>query len=111
MTRQVLALHRAAQRLAVRLELLESRLADDDPMAWGEYRQTAATLAALRAHLAPGRDGELLTTAQMAERLKVTTKTLLKRQARGDISPVLQEGKLIRWRGDEVPKRKPSTTT
>jgi len=111
MTRQVLALHRAAQRLAVRLELLESRLSDDDPMTWQEYRQTAATLAALRTQLPPGRGEELLTTAQMAERLNVTPKTLLKRKAKGHISPAVQEGKLIRWRGDERPRSKRSTTT
>lgn len=50
----------------------------------------------------PGGRGELLTTAQMAERLGIAPKTLLKHKAAGAVKPALQRGKLIRWKGDEA---------
>src|SRR5262245_32800062 len=50
----------------------------------------------------PGVRGELLTTGQMAERLGIAPKTLLKHKAAGVVRPALQRGKLIRWRGDEA---------
>jgi len=109
MTTQLSAFQRAAQRLAARLERLEARLSGDDDAVWREYRETVAALASVLAQMTPGRSGELLTTAQMAERLHVTPKTLLKRKAKGQISPAVQQGKLIRWRGNEVPRGKPST--
>jgi hypothetical protein len=102
MTAFTLRLERSAQLLASRLERLEARLQDDDAAVWTEYRETAAALAQVFAHVAPGRRGELLTTEQMAERLNLSPKTLLKRKARGELRPALQRGKLICWRGDEV---------
>ena len=102
MTALTFRLARAAQVLADRLEQLEKRLQDDDRGAWNEYATTATALAQVFAHVAPGRHGELLTTEQMAERLAISSKTLLKRKARGEIRPALQRGKLIRWRGDEA---------
>src|SRR4029453_9518598 len=94
---------RSAQLLASRLDQLEARLQDDDAASWAEDRGTASALAQVFAHVAPGRRGELLTTKAMAERLSISSKTLLRRKARGEIRPTLQRGKLIRWRGDEVP--------
>jgi hypothetical protein len=91
--------------LSSRLEQLEIRVQGGDEAAWIEYGATAAALAQVFAHVAPGRRGELLTTEQMAERLNLSPKTLLKRKARGEIRPALQRGKLIRWRGDEVGAR------
>jgi excisionase family DNA binding protein len=108
---QLLALHRAAQHLSRRLEHLESRLSEDSRAIWREYRETAAALVSILAQAAPGRRGELLTTAQMAERFNVSEKTVLKWKAQGHISPAHQQGKLIRWRGDEVPEKKISTRT
>jgi hypothetical protein len=102
MTALTMRLERSAHLLAARLEHLEARLQDDDAALWAEYRDTAAALARVFAHVAPGRRGELLTTEQMAERLNLSPKTLLKRKARGEIRPALQRGKLIRWRGDEA---------
>ena len=105
MTALTLRLERSAHLLAARLDLLEARVQSGDEAAWIEYGATAASLAQVFAHVAPGRRGELLTTEQMAERLNLSPKTLLKRKARGEIRPALQRGKLIRWRGDEVAAR------
>jgi hypothetical protein len=102
MTALTLRLERSAQLLALRLEHLEARLQDDDTALWAEYRATAAVLAQVFAHVAPGRRGELLTTKAMAERLSIAPKTLLAQKARGQIRPALQRGKYIRWRGDEA---------
>jgi predicted site-specific integrase-resolvase len=52
--------------------------------------------------MSPGAGGELLTTAQMAERLGIKPKTLLRHKSNGAVRPALQRGKLIRWKGDEV---------
>ena len=98
-----LRLQRAAQRLVDRLAQLETRLHDDEAAAWSEYRATAEALAVILPNIAPGRSGELLTTKQMAARLQVEAKTLLRRKARGDLRPAVVRGKFIRWRGDEVP--------
>jgi hypothetical protein len=105
MTALTLRLERSAQLLASRLDQLEVGLQSNDVAIWAEYRETAMALALVFAHVAPGRRGELLTTEQMAERLNLSPKTLLKRKARGEIRPALQHGKLIRWRGDEVAAR------
>jgi hypothetical protein len=103
MTGTTLALQRAVRRLTERLEALESRLEGDASATWDEYRDTAAVLSNLLERFAPGRHGALLTTAQMAERLGVAPKTLLRRKKAGDIRPAVQRGKLIRWRGNEMP--------
>src|SRR5262245_61001921 len=79
MTTRLSALQRAAELLAARLERLEARLSGDDDAVWREYRETVTALASVLAQMTPGRNGGLLTTAQMAERLHVTPKTLLKR--------------------------------
>jgi len=59
-------------------------------------------LAAVLLQLAPGARGELLTTAEMAGRLGITSKTLLRRKSKDKLRPALAKGKLIRWRGDEM---------
>jgi hypothetical protein len=102
----VLQLEQAAQRLGDRLGALENRLPGDDAATWAEYREVAAALAAILPALAPERRGALLTTAEMAARLGVAPKTLLKRKARGDVRPAVVLGKrgraALRWRGDEA---------
>src|SRR5215472_2143785 len=60
-------LDRVTQRLADRLRDLDDRL-DDEPGLWPEYVGTVRALTAALDHVAPGRRGELLTTAQMAKR-------------------------------------------
>lgn len=96
---------RSARQLAARLEELERRIVGGDETAWAEFRDTAVALAQVSAQTAPGQAGELLTTAQMAARLNLAPKTLLKRARRGELKPALQRGKLIRWRGDEAAAR------
>jgi hypothetical protein len=103
MTSQLIALRleRAAQRLGERLAALEDRLSDDGGL-WREYAEVAAALAAVLVGIAPGRRGELLTTQQMAEKLGIAPKTLLRQKAKGLVQPALQLGRrgraALRWR-------------
>ena len=92
----------ARQRLVDRLADLATRLDAGDAVAWDAYLATLTTLLAVLEQATPGARGELLTTAQMAERLGVRPKTLLKHKAAGTVRPALQRGKLIRWKGDEA---------
>jgi hypothetical protein len=96
-----LALLRAARLLEVRLAHLEDRIAAGEEAAWPPYLEIIEIAAKLDRQLTPGSRGELLTTKQMAARLAVTPKTLLKRKARGEITPAQQAGRLIRWKGTE----------
>jgi len=101
-----LALQRAQIHLLQRLQDLEPLLARNQVDVWGEYREVALAVATLAAHLAPGAHGELLTTQQMAARLGIAPKTLLRRRARGQVKAPVQLGRrgraALRWRGDEV---------
>jgi hypothetical protein len=103
MTQEARILTQARQRLLARLEVLEAQL-DGDALSptWTEYRETLAVLLVLTQHERPGERGELLTTREMAERLGLAPKTLLKHAASGAVRPALKRGKLIRWRGDEA---------
>jgi hypothetical protein len=91
----------SASVLAARLATLEVELAEGE-LRWTDYIATVHALAAIVPSLAPERGGGLLTTAEMAGRLGISPKTLLRRKSEGEIRPVLQRGKLIRWRGDEI---------
>ena|SRR2546428_3893642 len=97
-------LERSARLLLARAGQLEELVCHGEEEAWIPYLLTLGTLAHVLDHLTPGRRGELLTTSQMAARLNLSPKTLLRRKARGEIRPALECGKLIRWRGDEVPQ-------
>ncbi len=101
LTAATATLTRAARRLSARLEELERKLDADDEAAWLEYRDSAVALATITAQLRPEATGQLLSTEEMASRLNIAPKTLLRRKARGEIRPALQRGRLIRWRGDE----------
>lgn len=95
-----LALARAERRLVERLEQLETKLTAGDETVWTEYAHLAAALAALAPATAPGAGGELLTTRQLAERLQVHPKTVLRRAKAGQIEPVRmgQRGRgALRW--------------
>lgn len=85
-----------------RLADLETRLDAGDAAAWDAYLPTLTMLLGVLEQVAPGTRGELLTTAQMAERLGIAPKTLLKHAAAGTVRPALKRGKLIRWKGDEA---------
>jgi hypothetical protein len=99
-------LARAARVLEGRLADLLDRLGEGDESAWGAFLATVNTYIAVLAQLTPGSRGELLTTRQMADRLNIAPKTLLKRKAKGQVRPALQLGErgraAIRWRGNEV---------
>jgi helix-turn-helix protein len=96
-------LGRALVRLSSRLEALEAQL-DAGEDVWGEYAALAGALATVLGHASPGAHGELLTTRDMAARLGLKPKTLLRHVASGAIVPAVRRGRLIRWKGSEVPK-------
>jgi DNA-binding transcriptional MerR regulator len=96
------ALERSARLLAQRLTELEDRLQSGEEAIWSTYIEAVKALALVAPNLAPERRGELLTTGEMARRLGIAPKTLLKRKAKGEIRPAMQAGKLIRWRGTET---------
>ncbi len=76
----------------------EERVAAGDESAWPAFLATIETAAVLERQLAPGAHGELLTTRQMAERLGVKPKTLLRHKRKGELRPAMQRGRLIRWK-------------
>jgi hypothetical protein len=83
-----------------RLEALEAHL-DAGEECWLEYATLAAQIAAVLAQAAPGSQGRLLTTREMAELVGVTPKSLLRAKRQGRVQPAQQLGRLIRWRGTE----------
>ena len=97
----------ACERLAARLDTLGAQLEAGDDGVWPVYLATANTLAALLPNLTPGSRGELLSTREMAERLGISSRTLLKRRKAGAIRPALVLGSrgraAIRWRADDTP--------
>jgi hypothetical protein len=93
---------RARRRLVERLAGLEAQLDGGDETAWPGYVATLDLLIRMTAPMEPGGHGELLTTREMAERLRIQPKTLLRHKGKGAIRPAVQQGKLIRWRGTEV---------
>lgn len=88
-------LERAAARVASRLADLEVRIGAGDEAAWALYLDAARALAAL-VPLLPASQG-LLTTAELAARLGVATKTVRKWRAAGLARPVLERGRVVRW--------------
>lgn len=89
MTRAVLALARARQRLEDRLERLQQQLDAGDDSAWPAFTDTVRTLAALVADAdAAGQAQEMLSTAAMAARLGIKPKTLLKLEREGKVKSI-----------------------
>lgn len=95
-------LPRAARLIEQRLTRLEERVRQGDEGAWGAFLATLGTYTAVLAQLAPEGHNGLLSTKQMAERLGIAPKTLLRRKAQGRVRPAMQAGKLIRWKGTEA---------
>jgi excisionase family DNA binding protein len=95
-TPAALTLAEAEQRLLARCQKLGQRL-DAGEDVWGDY---IATIAALAAIIPPERRG-FMTTAEMAERLNVSPKTVRKLGKTGKLETV-RLGKrgtgAIRWR-------------
>jgi hypothetical protein len=96
------ALIRGARLIEARLAKLEQRIHDGDETVWPDYLVTIEAAAKLDQQLAPGAHGELLTTRAMAERLGIAPKTLLRRKSQRQVSPAMQAGRLIRWKGTEA---------
>ena len=88
--------------LVARLAVLEARIGGGDETAWPDYLDTLNALVRVRAETAPGA-GALLTTAQLAERLGWSEKTVRRRWKKGQLSPAFQDGKALRWRADARP--------
>ena len=95
-------LERAAALVLSRWETLEARVTAGDETAWLEFHQASRALAALAPLLAPAQ-GALLTTEQLARRLGVTAKTVLRHKRAGALRPAVGVGKFLRWRADQVP--------
>src|SRR5688500_16314667 len=102
MTPLQLALDRAQLRLIDRLDLLVGRADGGDESVYVELRDLTIALAQIRALVAPGAIGELLDTKTMAQRLGVSTKTLLRnRKKPGGVQPAVVLGRrgraALRW--------------
>jgi excisionase family DNA binding protein len=88
-------------RFLERLEQLESRLDQGDDGLWRAYAEAAAALAAVARETVPGAHGQLLTTAELAAQLRVSTRTLRRRRKAGQLEAVQlgERGRAaLRWR-------------
>ena len=96
-----LVLEQAARRIAARLLVLDRELEAGDLSGWEEYVVLAQALAQLEQATSPVRTGRLMSTHEMAGRLGISPKTLLRRRARGEVEPALVMGKrgrgALRW--------------
>ncbi len=95
-----LDLHRVRNKLLARLVALESRIAtgQDGEAIWHDYVRTLDVYLCLEDRIAvQAPTAPLLTTREMAERLGITVKTLLRRKKRGHIRPAVAHGKALRW--------------
>ena len=93
------ALARAARLIETRLLALEERLHDGDDAAWALYVDALKIALDIEARLAPGAHGELISTADLAHRLNVSSKTIARRRKAGALTPALVDGKrIIRWK-------------
>ena len=92
------ALLSASRLLRVRLEALEQRIRAGEEAAWPDYLATVEAAATLDALLTPGALGEMLSTREMAAKLGVSSKTVLRKKKAGGLKPALAAGKLIRWK-------------
>jgi hypothetical protein len=101
-----LTLERAEQRLVAEIQRLEARLdASGGDGLWTAYLVAVLALAQLARHRAQA-DHEseaLMTTAELAQRLNVSPKTVLRARKAGVLTPALARGRVIRWAADSVP--------
>ncbi len=95
------ALGKAEPLLAKRLVQLQERVEKGEEGVWPEFLTVLNALAAILPALRPEAGGPMLTTQQMALRLGVAPKTLLRHKAEGKIRPAVAKGKLLRWSGQE----------
>ena len=95
------ALGKAEPFLIKRLGQLQERLQADDEGAWGDFLAVVQALVALTQATQPENGAPMLTTQEMASRLGVASKTLLRHKKNGKIQPALAKGKPLRWSGLE----------
>jgi hypothetical protein len=95
-------LERTARVLLTRCEQLNPQAEAGDPGALAELLTIVGPLAALLPQIEPESRGALLTTRELALRLGVQPKTVLRRRARGELRPALSSGRLIRWRASDA---------
>ncbi len=101
------AIQRAPRLLDERLGVLEARLRSGDDTAWSEYLQVVLALTAALAHIAPGAGGKLVSTKELGQLMGLSSKTLLRRKAKGQIQGAVQleggtavkgkHGSALRW--------------
>src|SRR5262245_19693616 len=100
-----LTLARAEQRLVAELQPLETRLdASGGDGLWTAYLEAVLVLAQLARHRAQAdhESESLMTTAELARRLNVSSKTVLRARKAGVLTPALARGRVIRWAADSV---------
>ncbi len=97
----LVVLQRSERLLTERLMRLQERLQAGDEAVWAEFLDVLKALAVILPSLQPEAGGPLLTTAEMACRLGVKPKTLLRRKKNGEIRPAEERGKFLRWSGQE----------
>jgi len=86
-----------------RLAVLEARIRSGDETGWTDYLAVLNTLIRVRAETASAEPRELLTTAELGERLGWSEKTVRRRWKKGQLAPAFQDGKSLRWRADARP--------
>ncbi len=97
----LVALQRSERLLTERLTTVQERLQAGEEAAWLEFLEVVKVLATLLPNLRPEAGGAMLTTKDMASRLGVSTKTLLRHKKEKRIQPAVAQGKLLRWTGQE----------
>jgi excisionase family DNA binding protein len=99
-TPAALALMRAQANFVTRMGELAAKLAKGEDV-WREYAEAAAALAAIAPQAAPGANGRLMTTSELAEWLNVSAKTVLRKRKRGELQAVQLGARgpgALRWR-------------
>jgi len=99
MTALSVALARAARLIEARLIEIEAHLHEGDAV-WADYFATVKIALEIEARLTPGGHGELISTADLAKRLNLSPKTILRRKKAGTLRPAIAVGKLIRWKAE-----------
>ena len=95
--------HRLEPLLARRLEQLTHAVEQGDARALARVERTVVAIESLGRLALPERRGALLTVTEMAERLGIRQKSLLRMVSEGRVRPAERAGRYVRFRGDERP--------
>src|SRR5262249_6144062 len=96
-------LQAAAHRLATRALILAGHLDAGDESDWAGYISLISVLTLIVGAVEPERRGQALTTEEMAARLGITSKSLLRMTGEKRITPNIRAGRFLRWSGLERP--------